>query len=442
MADKINENEADPALQEGEYAAEEATTSDTWESELPPEDDFHDADDAASVMGDDGLAEEPASDEAYEANLLEEKKKRGKTILFIAMVAGVVLIGLLAYLQFGTDDEPSTIAYPAAAVMNVSNLGETTKVTATTPEATVSVETNEKTGRVDLDALYQKGQERSGTKVALPGAPPAELVTEKPIADSSTGIISSSSDTAIMPPPVATPTAATAALPPVNVNQPLPPASATPTAKVQPEAAKPLSVALGGMDPAVKAASVQPQAQAQPESAEMEARLKAVTDQMESLQRSLDEAMAQNANLMAQIETLQKEKAAMLEKKEEPVVRVEKKEKPARAAKPAEDVGLYMDALMDHPAVAPDAPVAKKASVKKADKKRETSSSKKATAKKDSGWVLRAATPDAAWISAGRESQELRRVAVGESIPGLGKVKEIRQEGDKWAVVGENGSLR
>ena len=57
-------------------------------------------------------------------------------------------------------------------------------------------------------------------------------------------------------------------------------------------------------------------------------------------------------------------------------------------------------------------------------------------------WVLRAATPDSAWVSAGANAPDLKRVAVGDSLPGIGKVKEIRQSGGQWQVIGTAGTIR
>jgi len=57
-------------------------------------------------------------------------------------------------------------------------------------------------------------------------------------------------------------------------------------------------------------------------------------------------------------------------------------------------------------------------------------------------WVLRAATPTMAWLSPRPGSAELKRVAPGDSVEGIGQIVEIRQEAGKWAVVGTLGIVR
>lgn len=57
-------------------------------------------------------------------------------------------------------------------------------------------------------------------------------------------------------------------------------------------------------------------------------------------------------------------------------------------------------------------------------------------------WVLRAATPNEAWVSAGATSSELRHLQVGDILPGIGRIRAIRQSGDSWVVEGTNGTVR
>jgi hypothetical protein len=56
-------------------------------------------------------------------------------------------------------------------------------------------------------------------------------------------------------------------------------------------------------------------------------------------------------------------------------------------------------------------------------------------------WVLKSATPGKAWI-AEPGSAEIRTVAVGESIKGLGKITAISQDsGGHWIVAGTKGQI-
>lgn len=57
-------------------------------------------------------------------------------------------------------------------------------------------------------------------------------------------------------------------------------------------------------------------------------------------------------------------------------------------------------------------------------------------------WVLRAASPDEAWVAKGTESRELRPVHVGDEVAGIGKVTGIKQSGGAWVLQGTTGSIR
>lgn len=57
-------------------------------------------------------------------------------------------------------------------------------------------------------------------------------------------------------------------------------------------------------------------------------------------------------------------------------------------------------------------------------------------------WVLRAATPNMAWLSPRPGSAELRRVAIGDAVEGLGQIQAIRQEAGRWVVVGTEATVR
>jgi hypothetical protein len=59
-----------------------------------------------------------------------------------------------------------------------------------------------------------------------------------------------------------------------------------------------------------------------------------------------------------------------------------------------------------------------------------------------SSWVLRAATPDEAWVAKDASSRDLRPVHVGDQLPGIGRVQAIRQNGDSWVVQGSEATLR
>jgi len=62
--------------------------------------------------------------------------------------------------------------------------------------------------------------------------------------------------------------------------------------------------------------------------------------------------------------------------------------------------------------------------------------------KKSSGLVLRAASNGQAWVSNSVNSTDLKEVQVGDSLPGIGRVTDIKMQGDKWVIQGTKGTLQ
>ena len=82
----------------------------------------------------------------------------------------------------------------------------------------------------------------------------------------------------------------------------------------------------------------------------------------------------------------------------------------------------------------------KKASVKSKVKAAKTEKPKKASTK-TLKWELRSAQPGVAWLGQ-LGSEEMARYSVGQSVPGLGTIQEITQEGNRWIVKTTAGTLR
>lgn len=59
-----------------------------------------------------------------------------------------------------------------------------------------------------------------------------------------------------------------------------------------------------------------------------------------------------------------------------------------------------------------------------------------------SKWVLRAATPEQAWVAPSEASRELRPVRVGDTLPGVGRITAISLDGDNWVLRGTGGTLK
>ena len=57
-------------------------------------------------------------------------------------------------------------------------------------------------------------------------------------------------------------------------------------------------------------------------------------------------------------------------------------------------------------------------------------------------WVLRAASPDEAWVAKDIYTSDLQPVEVGDSLAGIGKVTAIREENGAWMIEGTQGEIR
>jgi len=57
-------------------------------------------------------------------------------------------------------------------------------------------------------------------------------------------------------------------------------------------------------------------------------------------------------------------------------------------------------------------------------------------------WVLRAASPGQAWVATSAQAHDLKEVHVGDTLPGIGQVTAIQQEGDNWVVKGSKGMIQ
>ena len=57
-------------------------------------------------------------------------------------------------------------------------------------------------------------------------------------------------------------------------------------------------------------------------------------------------------------------------------------------------------------------------------------------------WVLRAASPDEAWVAKDDTTTELRAVHIGDSLPGVGRITAIRDQGGVWVLQGAQGAVQ
>ncbi|MDD3371335.1 MAG: hypothetical protein PHE27_05860, partial [Alphaproteobacteria bacterium] len=177
------------------------------------------------------------------------------------------------------------------------------------------------------------------------------------------------------------------------------PASANDTAG---GAGTPFSIPAQAQAPAAPA----PQAQAP---SEADQRIEMLSERVDALQKALDQANQQLNQIAASAEDTSRDGSS--EGLEKRISQLEKKIKaPARAK------------------------TVKHKTAKKAPKAEE-----KAEAV---AWVLRAAAPGQGWIAADASTAELKKVSIGDTVPGIGKITAIEPQGDSWVVRGTKGTIQ
>lgn len=106
----------------------------------------------------------------------------------------------------------------------------------------------------------------------------------------------------------------------------------------------------------------------------------------------------------------------------------------AKAAKPV------AEAAPAKPAAAPAKP--KKAAKAEKPKSQDTAATEPAEVQKPaSPWELRSASEGVAWVAKNGDNQ-LYRVAVGDELPGIGRITSVTEQGGGWVVTGTNGQIR
>jgi len=362
----------------------------TWQEEAPPEDDFHDQDQVTQTSSEEEGAEEPVYDTGEGA---EEKKK--KSPLVVLGVLAVLLAGLggLIYTQLGSGDPLSEFEAMPAPAQVVAQPKPPISETPATP----------KTAEADLAALSEASRQAAANQGVAQPVPPAPAPSVVPAA----------------PSPVPAPLGAPSAAPVATATPVVPTPVVPPAASVVPAPAAQVAM------PSI----VEP-------GKDIEKRLNAMESKMNDLQKSLENIGIQTAELASLFD---KNKAALETK------RASKKTSPAPVVQPApvepqeamtEEKPVASNGVAEEEAAKPKATVKKKAVSPKKAKAAKAEKASNSSAK----WVLRAATPEGAWLSQGANAAELRKVEVGETVPGLGKIKAIREKNGVWEVVGTKGS--
>jgi hypothetical protein len=494
MSDKEKDDDLEMATGEETLSPEAQSESEAWHEELPPEDDFQDQTD---------FSEEALDDDASldsEAPADQEGKRRGRNVFVAAIFVGVAILGAFVYLQFAPKAASTDGIQPIASVLSVKDINKPIAPSKPSTENEDSIPgLSGKTERVDMISLYHsaKNKGNQSTTAVLPtqadgeakpdGQQDAEIVTSSIVAGDKVinendnkqdeQIQKASQDdlfakgldesrTAKGPegktvkPTTGEEKKETTPLVAAQA-QPAPESLPTESAKPKPVAVEPTEgltpshkdVAAKALEP-VASSPVVDAAQAK-RAEDAEKRLKELEAQMGALQKSLTEANEKNAQLVSKLETAAAEAASVKEKildtKASQASAKVTKEEPIKAeTAESKAVEPSVAEVVKEPMKAETKPVVQTTSTKKKAKKKEAkaTTAKAASGKKEEkqkvaeGWVLRAVTPDSAWIATSPTDPELRQLSVGDDAPGIGIVKEITRKGDAWQVIGEKGVLK
>jgi len=411
----------------------EETQLETWQGEeLPPEDDFHDQPGAETIVADvNETGQEPNPFDGQAA----AKKRSGTPVLLGIIAVFAVFIGGMVYLQYGGKEGVGRAAPPTVAEAG-SNAAKQKQEQTQSNVADLPVSSAApKTG---ISSVYDAGLGKTispqAGAVAIPGASQPDAGAGKP------GETSEARTSEIIATAPLTPASGAAA----NISvPPTPPAyaGAKPVPPLQQSAAVPAPT-LG--------TTVNVSSQPLPVPADgVEAKIRELTSQVEELKAALQQANQQTNQLAMKLESASGGSSVAGASLEERLGRIEQQILKLSNGKDGktQERKSYSQPYYDEDST--DITLAKKTENKKAKRTpkartRKTSSVLKteSAGKENVKWVLRAATPEAAWVSETAESAELRQIKTGDFLPGIGKVLSIKQEGNTWTVVGEKGSVR
>ena len=362
----------------------EEGTAETWQEETPPADDFHDTPEADA----------PATAEHDQTVQETNNKTKGNLVFFGVLAVAALVVGGLAVSQiFKPQDsglaEPSQVALAGGNPLN--------------PAAGVSG-ANAVTGTSANPAAEQAAANALGVDPTVAPTDMAQAPSDPAMASALPA------PTPALPP--------TQAVPPQAAMQQAPvPASVSMAADTTAVPPLPVANSSGAAAPTTNAA--------------MEGRINQLETQLLTLQQSMDRTAQELFQVSAKLSTMPMLAQSANPDLEQKLNQLQQQVENMAARQQAAPKAVYT-------------PKAEKPSERRP--VREASNrnpNRSAPAPKTSKkWVLRAATPDSAWVSAGANAPDLKRVAVGDSLPGIGKVKEIRQSRGQWQVIGTAGTVR
>jgi hypothetical protein len=412
-----------------------------WHEDQAPVDDFEDSeasDDASAEVEDGDFDVEDSSGETALVN------KKATWIPIIIGILAIGLVGTLAYFQFGgssSNDAPKPL--PVAEVLKNAppveqNAGDQKLVQ--------SAASANNTGDADVSTLYAGGKVAGTYNAADPNAAGGLIDNAKGISSDVMTLDAGAQPANTLLP---APQAATAA-PAVATNN---------TQKVDASAKKSMekqavvTSATPVMPTTTTPAAVKTASQAMPvkETVDVsiyETKIAGMASRIEGLEKALSttaKQLEQMNNTVANIQAAGVKTSAHSEKNKKAEKAVETKG--ASTVEPAADEVFSGESQAETAQAMPaeEATKAAEEPVKKEEAKKSAAHEKTQAAKSKTAsthWVLRAATDSAAWVAKSANSVELRQVEVGQTLAGIGRVKSIRQNGERWEVVGTKGVLR
>ncbi|MDD5586222.1 MAG: hypothetical protein PHY92_04605 [Alphaproteobacteria bacterium] len=447
MTDDQEELETGPAVQE-----EQDPNADAWHEELPPEDDFHDQPESATSM----TEEMESETDPFEGGA--PAKKSGTKVMLGVIAVFALFAGAMLYLQFGKDSQTKGGAPVPAAALEANNEAVQKKTDRQIAPGSASLEpppASLTSSEADITAIYNAGLAKTtvpvASTVAIPGNAEPKLEDKKPVEpEAKTSEVMTVN---ALTPPIAAGVGAPSALSgtvPAARQEPAKTSSGTGAEPATSSGLQPLAPSSSQTDLAGQNQSVE--LSKSPQQAVVESQLNELAAQIDDIRKALQQTSQQTNQLVSRLESGQLSSSGAnnealnnrLDKIERQLSDLSRK----KAAKTEESATLQkggeagdQTGISANSSVETPPKTVRKTTRPKA--KKAGSVHKSAETKQKGGtWVLRAATPDSAWVSESAASTELRHVQVGDTLPGIGKVVAVRQTGDGWTVVGSKGTIR
>jgi len=390
---------SDPHADEANADHEQDVTqeAEVWHDNQPPVDDFadHPPEETATVSEETEILGE-------ETEVTEIPRKKVSLLLpLVAGIGGLLFLGALLYWQFGAAPTPTGQTAQLSSPPPLSTETPASADTAAAKPAPIS-----SNGSADISSLKQPAEDVTPTTAMAPvadaSAPPSSPAPVVPSVSTS--------------PPVVSPS--------IPATVPLSPPSAT-----------------------IAAAPVKNDA--------VEQRLNILSAHVEDLQKSLTQAtqqLSQVSNMIAANPPSAQSSPALEDRlgKIEQQLEQMQHNAPTVTSPPmaASESSTVAELAPKKSAAKPSAHVTHKASSKTARHKKSQAVAHKSTPhatvaiSPSPHWILRAATPDEAWVATNDFSPELRHIQIGDTLTGIGRVLAIHQNGDNWVIEGSQGTVQ